>query len=149
MKISLFTPEQTLLKIQPVKEVLVPSVQGFLGILPGHAPLISLLRAGVLEYLLEGEELWEKVALGWGYLEVRQDKITILAESAETKKTLDRAQAKKNLEEVLKKLHRWDIEPSEREKWDRERFEAGRYFKSLKAIRFYSSNLSFYPRIKR
>ena len=121
MKISLFTPERTLLKDQPVREALVPSVQGFLGILPGHAPLISLLRAGVLEYLLEGEELWEKVALGWGYLEVRQDKITILAESAETKKTLDRAQAKKNLEELLKKLHRWDIEPSEREKWDRER----------------------------
>ena len=121
MKLSLFTPEQILLKTLPVKEVLVPSIKGYLGILPGHAPLISLLRAGVLEYLPEGERLWKKVALGWGYLEVCQDEVKILAESAATKETLDKAQTEKQLQEALKELSRWNLEPSEREKWDKER----------------------------
>ena len=49
MKLHIFTPEQTLLKEKPVKEILVPSVKGYLGILPGHAPLISLLSAGVFK----------------------------------------------------------------------------------------------------
>lgn len=121
MKLSLFTPEQTLLKNQVVKEVLVPSVKGCLGILPGHAPLISLLKAGVLEYLPEEKISWEKVALGWGYLEVCQDEIKILAESAATKKTLDKVQAEKELKEALKNLNQWDIEPVEREKWTKEK----------------------------
>ena len=121
MKLSLFTPEQTLLKGQPVKEILVPSVKGYLGILPGHAPLISLLRAGVLKYLPEKSSQWEKLALGWGYLEVQQDEVRVLAESAATKESLDRAQVEKDLEKNLEQLNRRDLEPSEREKLEREK----------------------------
>lgn len=121
MKLNLFTPEQTLLKGKQVKEILVPSVKGYLGILPGHAPLISLLRAGVLKYLPEGANEWEKLALGWGYLEVQQDEVRILAESAATKESLDKAQVEKDLKNILDQLNRRDLEPSEREKLEREK----------------------------
>lgn len=120
MKLSLFTPEQTLLKGADVKEILVPSVKGYLGILPGHAPLVSLLKAGVLKYWTpSGQE--EKLALGWGYVEVHQGDVRILAESAATKASLDRAQVEKKLQEVLKKMSQWDIDPSEREKLEKEK----------------------------
>ena len=121
MKLNLFTPEQTLLKEAPVTEVLVPSVKGYLGILPGHAPLISLLSAGVLQYLPEGQQQWEKVALGWGYLEVHGDNIRILAESLVTKETLDKARAEEELKIILQQLSREDLEPSERKKLEKEK----------------------------
>ena len=121
MKLNLFTPEQALLKGEPVKEILVPSVKGYLGILPGHAPLISLLKAGVLKYLPEGSAHWEKVALGWGYLEVHQDEVRVLAESAVTKESLDKAQAEKDFKRILEQLSRWDLEPFEREKLEKEK----------------------------
>lgn len=104
-----------------MKEILVPSVKGYLGILPGHAPLISLLKAGVLKYLPEKSNQWEKLALGWGYLEVQQDEVRVLAESAATKESLDRVQVEKALEKVLEQLNRWDLEPSKREELEREK----------------------------
>ena len=92
-----------------------------MGILPGHAPLISLLKAGVLKYLPEGSTHWEKVALGWGYLEVHQDEVRVLAESAVTKESLDKAQAEKDFKRILEQLSRWDLEPFEREKLEKEK----------------------------
>lgn len=121
MKLSLFTPEKALLKEKEVQEILVPSVKGYLGILPGHAPLISLLKAGVLKYRLKTKSAWEKLALGWGYVEVHQGDVRILAESAETKDTLDKAQSEKELKKVLEQLEKEDIKPSEREKLEKER----------------------------
>ena len=121
IKLSLFTPEKPFLKEQAVQEILAPSVKGFLGILPGHAPLVTLLKAGVLKYLPQGKSTWEKLALGWGYLEVHQDHVRILAESAKTKESLDRAQSQKELEAVLKQLKSWDIEPLEREKLEKKK----------------------------
>ena len=121
MKLSLFTPEQPLLNKQAVKEVIVPSVKGYLGILPGHAPLVSLLKAGVLKYLPEKTNSWEKLALGWGYLEVHQGDVRILAESAETKAGLDRAKAEKDLKKILNQLSLKNLEPSVREKLEKER----------------------------
>lgn len=121
MRLHLFTPEQTLLKGKPVKEILVPSVKGYLGILPGHAPLISLLNAGVLKYIPEESNEWERVALGWGYLEIHENDVRVLAESAVTKENLDKAQAEKELKQVLEKLNRRDLEPSERKRWEKEK----------------------------
>lgn len=121
MKLSLFTPEQALLKEEPVKEILVPSVKGYLGILPGHANLISLLKAGLLKYQPEKSSQWEKLALGWGYIEVHKGDVRILAESSKTKESLDRAETEKALAKIQEELKRIDLEPSEREKKEKER----------------------------
>ena len=121
MKFSLFTPEKTLFENKELKELIVPSVKGYLGILPGHAPLVSLLKAGVLKYLPKNSESWRSLALGWGYLEVYPEGVRVLAESAKTKETLDKAQAEKNLNQVLAQLERINLEPKEREKLEKER----------------------------
>lgn len=121
MKLSLFTPEQTLLKDEKITEVLVPSIKGYLGILPGHAPLVSLLRAGVLKYWTKQSKQAKKLALGWGYLEVHHGDVRILAESAATKESLDRAQIEKDRNKVLEQLVRPDIDPLEKEKLEKEK----------------------------
>ena len=121
MKLSLFTPENPLLTKEPVQQIQVPSVKGELGILPGHAPLISLLKAGILKYLPAKSRAWKKLAVGWGYLEVHGDEVRVLAESAATKESLDRAQMEKDLKEILEKLNRRDLAPSEREKLEKKK----------------------------
>ena len=121
MKLSLWTPEKTLLDQEEVKEMIVPSVKGELGILPGHAPLISLLQAGVLKYWPKKSQKPESIALGWGYLEVRWDGVRILAESAETKETLDKAQTEKNLQKTLSELKNLGLEPAERQKLEKQK----------------------------
>jgi len=121
MKLSIFTPEKTLVKEQAVKEVLVPSVRGYLGILPNHAPLVSLLTAGILKYWPEKSLEEKKLALGWGYLEVHHGDVRVLAESVETKESLDRSRAEKNLKEILKKLKEPYLEPSKRDKLEKEK----------------------------
>ena len=121
MKFSLFTPEKTLIENKELKELIVPSVKGYLGILPGHAPLVSLLQAGVLKYLPQKSDSWENLALGWGYLEVHSEGVRVLAESAKTKETLDRAKAEQDLKQLLSQLEKIDLEPKEREKLEKER----------------------------
>ena len=123
MNLSLYTPEKTLLFQQEVKEVIVPSAKGEIGLLPGHAPLITLLQAGVLRYLPEGKTTWEKCAVGWGYLEIFQEEIKILAESAQTKEALDRSQAEKDLKEIEQKLEDWALEPKVRESLEKEKLK--------------------------
>ncbi len=121
MKLSIYTPENPLLVQKPVQEVLVPSVKGELGILPGHASLISLLQAGVLKYKTKDSSSWKKVAIGWGYLEISKEEVKVLAESVQTKEALDLVQITKDLKAIEEKLERLDIEPSEREELEKER----------------------------
>ena len=121
MKLSLFTPEKTLLKEEECQELVVPSVQGYLGILPQHAPLVSLLKAGILKYLPKNSNHWKRLALGWGYLEVYPEGVRILAESAETKESLDHVKLEKKLKQVLIDLKEWTLEPAQREKLEKQK----------------------------
>ena len=120
MKLSLFTPEETLLKEEEVEEILVPSIKGYLGILPGHCAMVSLLESGVLTYWDKAKKQ-KKLAVSWGYLEVENDKIRILSETAATKKTLDRAKIEKELGEILKSLSDPYLEPSKKEELDKKK----------------------------
>ena len=113
MKLTVVTPEKTLLNSVSVEELLVPGIKGEMGILPGHAPLVSTLGSGILKYRLCEKKDMEKVAVSWGYCEVQPDKVVVLAESAETKTALDQDKAKKALETVLKKLENLHLSPEE------------------------------------
>ncbi len=104
MKLTVVTPEKKLLDSVPVKELLIPGEKGEMGILPGHAPLVSTLSSGLLKYLLPEEKHFRETAVSWGYVEVQAEKVIVLAESAETKEELDKDKAQKALENILKKL---------------------------------------------
>ena len=96
------TPEKEIAKQIAVEEILCPSETGELNILPQHAPLIALLKPGVLSY--KKTEKWEKFAVSWGYLEVHPKGVRVLAETAETGLEISKLKAEKRLEELSKKL---------------------------------------------
>jgi F-type H+-transporting ATPase subunit epsilon len=84
--VDIVTPERRLLS-QEVDMVTVPGVDGYMGILRGHAPLLSTLDIGEI-VLRKGNDV-QYIAIGGGVIEVRPDKVTILAESAESADEID------------------------------------------------------------
>ncbi len=89
MLLTILTPEKTVLNKEPVSEVLVPGKMGQLGILPGHAPLISILGKGALKYQSKESKSFSTIELQGGYCEVQTDEVIILAEHARTPRPAD------------------------------------------------------------
>ena len=102
--LEIATPERQVVR-DAVIAVSVPGREGYLGILPGHAPLLSLLKIGELSYT-QGS-VTHYIAVNWGFVEVLPDRVIILAESAERAEEIDieRAhKAKQRAEERLGKV---------------------------------------------
>ncbi len=102
LHLQIVTPDKLLVK-DDADQVQVPGKSGYLGILPGHAPLITELMIGEISYSRGGTTHYFAVA--WGFAEVLPDKVTILADSAERAEDIDvkRAQdAKARAEEALR-----------------------------------------------
>ncbi|MGH9511055.1 MAG: F0F1 ATP synthase subunit epsilon [Terriglobales bacterium] len=100
--LEIVTPEKMIVR-DDADEVQIPGKGGYLGILPGHAPLITELSAGELSYR-SGDQT-HRYAVAWGFAEVLLDKVTVLAETAERPEDIDvnRAQSdKQRAEEHLK-----------------------------------------------
>jgi F-type H+-transporting ATPase subunit epsilon len=101
-KIDIVTAERVVYS-EEVDAVVAPGVQGQLGILPHHAPLMTTLQAGELLVRKGGEE--ETMAISGGFLEVRPDHVIVLADQAERAEEIDAARAeaaRKRAEERLK-----------------------------------------------
>lgn len=97
------TPERSVVHEQ-VDEVQVPGAEGYLGILPGHAPLFSELKIGEVGY--RKGETWFFLSVAWGFVEVLPNQVRMLAETAERAHEIDleRAnRAKQRAEERISK----------------------------------------------
>jgi len=93
-----------LLVNEQVDEVEIPGSEGYLGVLPGHTPLLATLQVGELWYR-QGQEK-HYLAIAFGFVEVQPDGVTILAQIAEPAQEIDLARAeaaKKRAEERLSK----------------------------------------------
>lgn len=90
IQLDIVTAERLVLSEQ-VDYVSAPGVDGVLGILPRHAPLLTALTQGELHYRKGGEEF--QFAIGGGFLEVRPDRVTVLADSAEHAEEIDEQRA--------------------------------------------------------
>ena len=102
LKLLVVTPERTVVD-SPADEVELPGELGYLGILPGHAPLITLLKTGVLSYRSGGTE--HAVAIVSGFAEIANDAVRVLADGAERPADIDAAAAERDrraAEEELK-----------------------------------------------
>ena len=102
LELEIVTPEKLLVR-EPVDEVQIPGKTGDIGVLPGHAPLITELTIGEIAYKHGGKT--EHLSVAWGFAEVLPEKVTILAQTAERAQDIDvkRAQeAKVRAEEALK-----------------------------------------------
>lgn len=87
--LTVVTPEKKLLANQEIEEVFVPGFRGELNILPGHAPLMTTLRPGILRYRLKGESKIHAAAVSVGYAQVNPTGVNVLAETAERPDELD------------------------------------------------------------
>ena len=115
MLLQLVSPERLLVE-QQVTEVQVPAKDGFIGVLPGHAPLLSELKAGgVLTYQADGKQ-YVLAVLG-GFVEVLPDRVRILADNANLKGEIDpnaardalaKATAAADLDEMMRQQARLD-----------------------------------------
>jgi F-type H+-transporting ATPase subunit epsilon len=76
---DLVSPERLLLS-KPVDMVTVPGSEGYMGVLAGHAPLVSTLRAGMIDMLDDGQDT--RFFIRGGFAEINAEKITVLAEEA-------------------------------------------------------------------
>lgn len=90
---------------ETVEMVTVPGMEGELGILPGHTPLISQLRTGVLSFT-QGERVTQLHVSG-GFVEVGSDRVSVLAEIAERPEEIDAARARLAREHSEKTLSAW------------------------------------------
>lgn len=82
MKLTLLTPEKKIVMGQEIDEILVPAHNGELDILPGHAPLMTLLSTGILRWRLKGSTEFNKIVVSWGYCEVNPEGVIVLADSS-------------------------------------------------------------------
>jgi F-type H+-transporting ATPase subunit epsilon len=103
IQLVIVTPERQLLS-QSVTEMTLPGADGELGVLPGHAPLITELGIGELRYRAAGGTLSEPIAVIRGFAEVLQDRVTVLAETAERPEEIDLDRAKAALERAEKRI---------------------------------------------
>jgi len=104
LKLEMVTPYKRVLS-EDIDELAAPGTLGELGILPGHTPLLTTLKVGELSYKKDGQLF--HVAVNWGYVEVEDDTVTVLVETAELAEDIDLERAKAALgraEEALKKL---------------------------------------------
>src|SRR5687768_1670621 len=91
LSVEIVTGERVVFTEEDVDMVIAPGVDGVLGILPRHAPLISLLANGELRIKKGGQE--HSIVVFGGFLEVTPDKVVILADSAERAEEIDLSRA--------------------------------------------------------
>ena len=98
-QLEIVTPEKLVVK-DVAESAQIPAKNGYIGVLPGHAPLITELAVGEITYRLGNTS--KSVSVAWGFAEVLPDKVTILAETAERPEEIDvnRAQQAKQKAEA-------------------------------------------------
>jgi F-type H+-transporting ATPase subunit epsilon len=92
MELVVFTPSKQVLRLS-VAEVQLPGARGYLGVLPGHAPLMTELGIGELSYHDASGKESAHLAVISGFAEVLPDRVTVLAETAEFAAEIDLARA--------------------------------------------------------
>jgi len=100
-QLEIVTPEKKVVETA-AEEVQIPGKNGYLGILPGHAPLISELSVGEITFRENSNE--QRLAVAWGFAEVLPNKVTILAETAERPAEIDVDRARKAKERAEQRL---------------------------------------------
>jgi len=109
LSLEVVTPHRTVL-IEDVESVTLPGIEGELGILPEHIPLLTTLDTGIMSYKNSSGNT-QAIAVHWGYAQVEGNSVRVLAELAETADEIDierakdaEKKAKDNLSPVLLQL---------------------------------------------
>jgi F-type H+-transporting ATPase subunit epsilon len=101
LTLEIVTPDRALLR-EEVDEVVVPGSEGEFGVLPGHTPLLSMLKIGELWYR-QGQEK-HFLAVAFGFVEVLPDRVTVLAQVGERAQEIDIARAERAKQRAEQRL---------------------------------------------
>jgi F-type H+-transporting ATPase subunit epsilon len=99
--LTIVTPERSLID-ERVDEIQLPGAEGYLGILPGHAPLFTELKVGELGF--RKGSIWGWLSVAWGFAEVLPSQVRVLAETAERANEIDVERAARAKERAEKRL---------------------------------------------
>ncbi len=116
LTLEVVTPERAVIAEAGVSEVQLPGRGGYLGILPGHAPLLTELGIGELSYR-KGKDTYYATAIG-GFAEVLPDRVILLADAAERAEEIDVERARAAQERAEKRL----ATPEAEMDWERAQF---------------------------
>lgn len=101
IQLDIVTPEKRLVSVE-AEQVRAPGAEGSFGVLPGHTSFLTVMEPGELVYHAGGRE--HRYFVGGGFVEVRDDHVTVLAEAAEWVEDIDVDRATRALEEAQKRL---------------------------------------------
>jgi F-type H+-transporting ATPase subunit epsilon len=106
LTLSIVTPDHSI--THEVDEVALPGQEGDFGVLPGHTPLFAGLRTGVMWYRTGNEK--HVLAVSVGFAEVLPDRVTVLAQVAESAEDLDQARAEAGMARAAEMMHAGPLE---------------------------------------
>ncbi|MDJ0693828.1 ATP synthase F1 subunit epsilon [Mastigocoleus sp. MO_188.B34] len=112
LTVRVISPDKTIWDDE-AQEVILPSTTGQLGILSGHAPLLSALDAGVMRVRSSANQDWVAIALMGGFAEVEENEVTILVNAAERGDAIDLEEARSAYSEAQERLSQ--VEPDDRQ----------------------------------
>ncbi len=113
LNVKVITPDKTVWDDR-AEEIILPSTTGQLGILSGHAPLLTALEVGVLRVRANKE--WKAIALMGGFAEVEEDEIKILVNGAELGDNIDRDTARNQYQEAQTRFQKVENSNDRQEK---------------------------------
>lgn len=110
MKLDVITPERSVVS-ETVDAVTIPTMNGEIGVLPAHAPLISALRAGVLSYTKGAAT--NRLMVSGGFVEVGAERVSVLADTAEFAEEINPATARAEREQLERQMASFNGTPEE------------------------------------
>jgi F-type H+-transporting ATPase subunit epsilon len=114
VNLEIVSPEKLLLS-REVDMVVIPALEGDMGVLEGHAPMMVILRGGVVS-LYSGDQVTDTLFVAGGFAEVTPERCTVLAGEAMPINELDRSQAEKRLQDAERAMDQVDVaDPVEEE----------------------------------
>lgn len=105
LTVRVISPDKTVWD-SPAEEVILPSTTGQLGVLTGHAPLLTALDVGVMRVRAQKE--WQTIALMGGFAEVENNEVTILVNGAEAGSTIEKEKARVEFEAAQERFNTTD-----------------------------------------
>ncbi len=123
LKLSIVTPEKKIVTDVEVDNLLIPTFGGEINVLAAHSALMTTLTPGALSYTINATKETKTVVVSWGYCEVADDKVNILAETAEKPEEIDIKRAEEALKKSEQTLGTPNLDPDQIEKvqWKKER----------------------------
>ncbi len=108
LTVEIVTAEQLVYSEEDVDRLIVPGVEGELGVLTLHAPLLTMIQPGVLRIVKGDDEV--EMAITGGFIEVRDNRITILADAAERSEEIDEVRAEEARRQAQRRLEERETE---------------------------------------